>query len=49
MAGAVAEAGAGQEAAAILNALIHHAIAMAAPRDAPMRLTRCRGSDLSLR
>src|SRR6266404_8836655 len=49
MAGAVAEAGAPQEAAAILNtADVIHAVAMVASRDAPMRVTRCRSLNLSL-
>jgi hypothetical protein len=47
MAGAVAEAGPAQEAAADLAAEpTGHAIAIVAPRVTPMRVTRCRGLDL---
>ena len=45
MAGAVAETGAAEEAAAILRKT-DHAIAIVISRDAPMRVTRCRGWDL---
>ena len=48
MAGAVAEAGPAEEAAANLAAAgqAGHATAIVASRDAPMRATRCRGLDL---
>jgi hypothetical protein len=47
MAGAIAEAGAPQKAAKILNA--PHDIAIVAWRDAPMRVTRCRGFGLPVK
>ncbi len=48
MAGATAEAGASEEAAAILKAPGDlHAIAIISSRDAPMRVTRCRSMDMS--